>query len=115
MKCEFCGAEIPANCNSCPSCGAPCKCIQQAAGQPPIGQGYSGNQARNRIVFILLGLFLGCIGAHNFYAGYYGKGAAQLLITVFIGWLVLPWFAVEVWALIEAVTVTVDADNVKMI
>ena len=128
MKCEFCGAELPMNCNNCPSCGAPCKCIQPNAGvQPntgvqPNGQqpypgnpAYSGVQPKSRVTFILLGLFLGCLGIHNFYAGYNGKGIAQLLITLFIGWLVFPWVIVAIWALIEIIAVDVDAGNVKMI
>src|SRR5262249_39341966 len=36
--------------------------------------------SRSRAGYVLLGLFLGCLGVHNFYAGYSGRGAAQLLI-----------------------------------
>lgn len=122
MKCEFCGAELPMNCNNCPSCGAPCKCIQPTAGgQQNQQQNYPGNaaypgvQPKSRVIFILLGLFLGCLGVHNFYAGYNGKGIAQLLITLIIGWLVFPWVIVAIWALIEIIAVDVDANNVKMI
>ena len=118
MKCEFCGAEIPFNVNNCPSCGAPCKCIQQNGSVRPGWQGnpaIPGGQPKNRIVFIVLGLFLGCLGVHNFYAGYNGKGIAQLLITLIIGWLVVPWIAVGIWVLIEIIIVDVDANNVKMV
>jgi TM2 domain-containing membrane protein YozV len=36
-------------------------------------------------VFIVLGLFLGCLGIHNFYAGYSAKGAVQLAVTLVLG------------------------------
>ena len=125
MKCEFCGAEMPMNCNNCPSCGAPCKCVQPPQPPPhqqPYQQPYQQNQTfppgcqpKSRVVYVLLGLFLGGLGVHNFYAGYNGKGIAQLLITLFLGWLVFPWIIVGIWALIEVIAVDTDANNVKMI
>ena len=39
--------------------------------------------AKSRGVYIILGLFFGCLGIHNFYAGRNGVGVAQLLITIF--------------------------------
>ncbi len=50
------------------------------------------------------------LGIHNFYAGYNGKGIAQLLITVLtfgLGGLV-TW----IWAIVDVCTVTVDAGGV---
>ena len=37
---------------------------------------------KSRIAAGLLGIFLGCLGAHNFYLGNSGKAIAQLLITL---------------------------------
>ena len=71
----------------------------------------SGEQ-KERLIYILLGIFLGGFGIHNFYAGYTGKGVAQLLITLLLGWLVIPLLAVFVWVLIEIITVTKDANGV---
>ena len=69
---------------------------------------------KSRTAYILLGLFLGCLGIHNFYAGYTGKGIAQLLITLLIGWLIIPWLAVALWALIEICVVSTDSQNRPM-
>lgn len=69
----------------------------------------SETPAKSRIVYIILGLFLGCLGIHNFYAGYTGKGIAQLLITLLtfgIGAIV-----VSIWVLIEICTVAKDASG----
>ena len=79
--------------------------------------GYPVQQAipKSRVTFVLLGLFLGCLGIHNFYAGYSGKGVAQLLITIFLGWVFgLGIFITGIWALIEIITVSTDAQGVRM-
>jgi TM2 domain-containing membrane protein YozV len=69
---------------------------------------------KSRGTYIVLGLFLGCFGIHNFYAGYSGRGVAQLLITVFLGWIVVGFFITGLWALIEIVTVSTDAQGLRM-
>lgn len=62
-----------------------------------------------RVAYILLGLFLGVLGVHNFAAGYVGRGIAQLLVTVLLFWMVLPVMAVFVWNIVEICTTRVDA------
>jgi TM2 domain-containing membrane protein YozV len=66
-----------------------------------------------RLVFVFLGICLGQLGIHNFYAGYAGRAVAQLLITLLLGWwlcfpLALVWF----WNIFEVMTVTQDARGV---
>ena len=71
--------------------------------------------SKSRVAFVLLGLFLGCLGVHNFYAGYSGKGVAQLLITIFLGWVFgLGIFITGIWALIEIIVVNTDAQGLRM-
>ena len=48
----------------------------------------------------------------NFYAGYTGRAVAQLLVTLFVGWLVVPLLAVAIWNVVEVVTVTKDGKGV---
>jgi TM2 domain-containing membrane protein YozV len=82
--------------------------VVAAAYAPPVGV-----QAKSRVAYILLGVFLGAFGAHNFYAGYKYRGIAQLAITIctlFIG-AVVSWF----WAVVEVCAVDRDARNVPMI
>jgi TM2 domain-containing membrane protein YozV len=70
---------------------------------------------KSRGVYIVLGLFLGCLGIHNFYAGYAGKGIAQLLITLFLGWFFgLGIFITGLWVLIEIIVVNRDAQGLPM-
>jgi predicted Zn finger-like uncharacterized protein len=78
-------------------------------------------QRKLRLVYILLALFLGSLGIHNFYAGRTGPGIAQLLITVLsfplmclFGIGVITIFIPWVWAIVEIVTVDRDGNNVPM-
>lgn len=76
---------------------------------PPASNGYIFR--KKRVVFVLLAVFLGAVGAHNFYAGYTKKAAIQLCITILtcsIGGIV-SW----IWAVVEACTVDHDDDGVE--
>ena len=68
---------------------------------------------KNRVVYILLALFLGSFGIHNFYAGYIGRGLAQLLITLLLFWLIVPLLAVWIWVIVEMIVIDKDAKGVK--
>jgi TM2 domain-containing membrane protein YozV len=68
---------------------------------------------KSRLAYILLGIFLGSWGIHNFYAGYTNKAIIQLLISV-ISCGILTWVSF-IWAIVDIVTVTTDANGVRMI
>lgn len=70
--------------------------------------------AKSRGAFVALGLFLGGLGIHNFYAGYIGRAVTQLLIFFVLGWLIFPLAALWLWSLIEVIAVDKDATGVKM-
>ncbi len=86
--------------------------VYQQQGQPLYAQPAPANYQppKSRIAFILLGIFLGHLGIHNLYAGYTGKGLAQLLITILTcGFGGIVTF---IWAIIEVCTVDKDSRNV---
>ena len=69
---------------------------------------------KSRVAYVLLGLFVGYLGIHNFYAGYVGRGVAQLLISL-VGGLVtcgLSLIPVAIWVLIEVCVTTRDPRGV---
>lgn len=80
---------------------------------------------KNRLIYILLALFLGYFGVHNFYAGYIGRAVTQLSLNVFacfcfvfLGWILIGlviaiplWLALFVWVIIDICTITKDAAN----
>jgi TM2 domain-containing membrane protein YozV len=65
---------------------------------------------KSRLTYIILAIFLGWLGVHNFYAKRTGCGITQLLITV----LSFGFFAVisELWCLIEILAVDKDGNNI---
>jgi TM2 domain-containing membrane protein YozV len=69
---------------------------------------------KSRGVFIILGVLLGLLGIHNFYAGYYGRGAVQLLITLILGWVYVGLVITGLWVLVDLFTVSVDAQGNAM-
>ncbi len=66
---------------------------------------------RNRLVYILLALFLGGLGIHNFYAGYKKKAIIQLLCVLPGAILFIPAIIEFIWVLVDICTVTKDADG----
>lgn len=126
-KCPACQTSVSRQAVSCPKCGQPLSAVNYQQPQSHLGNSFNmppmahsgygiGNQmliirtSKSRGVYIVLGLFLGCLGIHNFYAGYNGKGIAQLLISLtFIG-----VFITAIWALIEIITVNTDASGAPM-
>ena len=64
---------------------------------------------KDRVAYVLLAVLLG-FGVHNFYAGYKRNGLIQLLVSIFsCGFL---WPVMWIWSVIEACTVTQDANGV---
>ena len=61
----------------------------------------------SRLVYILLAIFLGAFGVHNFVIGRTTVGVVQLLLTVLsCGILsIVSW----IWAIIDIVTITEDS------
>lgn len=78
-----------------------------SAGYQPYASPLSFDRPRkSRTTYIVLGIFLGALGVHNFYAGYTGRAVGQLCLTVLtLGYLgIISW----VWAIIEICIVEKD-------
>lgn len=78
------------------------------------------NPSKSRTTYVLLALFLGGFGVHNFYAGRTGVAIAQLLFTILffgVGSVVLlglPLFFLPVmwiWVIVECFAITEDGDG----
>lgn len=80
---------------------------QQQLMQP----GMMASPPKTRVAYILLGLFLGGLGIHNFYAGYTSKGVTQLLLTLFLWWTIIVPIGVGIWTIVEVCTVDRDAQG----
>ncbi len=101
----------------------PLQQTQLAAGLPPMPQGAPASpqyhstpvshhpEAKDRVAYVLLAVFLGSIGIHNFFAGYTSRAVAQLLICLLTCG--LGGIVTSIWAIVEAITVTQDANGVR--
>lgn len=108
MFCKECGEKISDNASICMKCG-----VATGVSKPESGSAITEISNKSRTSYVVLALFLGWFGIHNFYAGYNGKGIAQLLITLLIGWLLVPLLAIAIWVIIEICSVTTDAEGRK--
>jgi len=115
-SCRHCARPVEPGASVCPNCGAvgPVRGYPGAAPAPGAPAVVLVQASKSRGVFIILGLFLGCLGVHNFYAGYNGKGATQLIITLVLGWFIVGVVITAIWALFEVITVTTDAAGHRM-
>lgn len=136
IACAGCGYAAPPNAQ-CGYCGhvngtlaAPSQQVVAANANygavpaPPVPTvPYYPNQApaylavappKNRLAYILLGLFLGHLGIHNFYAGRTGTAVTQLLLMLFLFWTVVVPVGIFVWVIVEICTVKKDARGYYM-
>lgn len=117
MKSSECNCKARSDMTNCPLCDA----TAPPAIPRPIDAVYAAPVsqalpiARNRAIYILLALFLGIFGIHNFYAGYHGRAICQLLITLLLGWLLIGVMITGLWALVEMITVETDASGMQMV
>ena len=131
MKCEYCDNPVPSGATRCPSCGAAIRLYDENPKQNATPHTISTPQGsdiesvgcsstynpflhvdkKSRIVYIVLALVFGEIGVHNFYAGFIGRGVAQLLITV-LSFGLLFWIS-WIWAVIEICVVNHDGKGVS--
>ena len=124
MKCEYCDNQMPRGVSRCPYCGGPVAAQDEIGSEIERNQGlcvpntpsetkrfaqnnFDRNPGKNKLAYILLGVFLGEFGIHNFYTGYIARGVIKLLIT-FLSFGTLFWIS-WVWSLVEICTVRIDA------
>ncbi len=71
---------------------------------------------KSRLVYILLAVFLGGLGVHNFYAGHVGRAVAQLLTNfclfllsiITLGFGAVLYLGLLAWIIVDICTVTKD-------
>ena len=92
----------PGQATSTPASPTPASAPQRGGG------GGCAKAPTNHILYVVLGLFFGCLGVHNFLAGYTRKAVVQLLIS----FTVIGLCVTTIWALVDICTVKEDADGV---
>lgn len=120
-SCPKCGVRIGVGKHYCQNCGNPVDpkaCICVKCGCDLQRTPYFVEQ-KSKLLAGLLGIFLGGLGIHNFYLGYYDKAIIQLVITL-IGvpflLLVVGIFMImgmSIWGLVEGILIltgSIDKD-----
>lgn len=115
MFCRNCGNQLPDGSTVCYQCGASQLEGQQQAtpqqGYAP--QGYVQQPPQNyvnpamcksKLVAILLALFLGGWGVHDFYLGYTTNGVIKIILCIFTLGL-----ASGIWALIDLIRIAIGS------
>jgi TM2 domain-containing membrane protein YozV len=88
---------------------APGSVAPAAAYAQPLAAG--GRLPKKRTTYIVLGVFLGMFGAHNFYAGYTGRAIGQLCLSVLTVFYlaIVSW----IWAIVEICVVDKDSTGIQ--
>jgi TM2 domain-containing membrane protein YozV len=80
---------------------------------PPDVKGESKSKVRS----LVLAIFLGFVGAHNFYLGYTNKAMIQLILSVIGGFMTngITTIIIEIWVIVEIIfiakgRINTDAD-----
>ena len=124
MNCPNCGGTVPPGTNRCRKCGSTVE--QPAAAQTPqptapADQSVPGRpdpratSDKTRLVAGLLGIFLGWLGIHRFYLGYYPIGGVMLALGI-VGFFTCGVTSAisGIWGLVEGIlilTKSFDADS----
>lgn len=116
MYCRYCAQPHGGSESYCPKCGRWTSVGGASAFVGGLAQFAPAVAApKQRVLYVLLALFTGFFGVHNYYAGYTGRATAQLLITVFTGWLLIPLAVVGLWNVVEIIAVERDASGGLML
>ena len=96
----------------CAGCGAPAAATGASTTAPTGAYGPMPGAApsaapqvsdKKKIVALLLAIFLGQLGIHNFYLGYTKKGIIQLCVSLLLSWTYVAPLAIWIWALVEGI------------
>lgn len=109
-RCPSCGFAGREEFGFCPACGTP----QAVAESRPLSESCGvGRSTKSRSAFVAYGIYLGFLGAHNYYIGKKRLAKFQFLCTVLSLGGALPF--VWIWAAIELFTVDCDAKGKELL
>lgn len=118
--CQECGMEVKnKSADVCLNCGVKLKGGMNNFTNHIKNVSGTSSGSNNKLVAILLSLFLGTLGIHRFYLGYKQIGFIQLGIFV-VGLLITPIILISsIWALVDLIQIAMgklnNADGTELI
>lgn len=110
LKCTNCGTRKGLGENYCYRCGSRIK-SQNIEACEFCGAKLNNNNIaevniKNKLLAVLLALFLGGMGIHRFYLGYIKIGIVQLILWI-LGYFTsgITWIIAQIWAVTEAILI----------
>lgn len=99
MFCKKCGKEIADDAQFCQFCG------QSLTEKIQISQ----SEPKSQFIALVLCVFLGMIGVHDFYLRRNGCAIAKFLITLLLGWLYVGLIITGIWCIIDFIMILCKA------
>lgn len=111
MFCSQCGRNIETSARFCPQCGADLSGNTYAGAndrrvvdvQPAVRA--SRRSYREKSIALILGLLLGCWGAHRFYLGEKSSAASMLGIGLAGLFFLFPLLVTGIWSLVDIIRI----------
>lgn len=120
VLCVKCGVSKGQGSYYCHNCGKPLAQGSAVCLNCGVANQTVSSNAKSKLAAGLLGIFLGCLGVHNFYLGYTGKAVTQLVLTILgvvLSCVVIGVFLVlgtSIWGLVEGIMIltgSIDKDG----
>jgi len=104
IVCVKCGVRAGDGVNFCPNCGSHTEpyapmCLNCGIALNP--EVFKSD--KSKLVTLLLAIFLGSLGIHNFYLGYIKQGVIQLVLSCAFCWTFIVPTGMWVWALVQGI------------
>jgi len=78
----------------------------------PLSDESAKADGKSQLVALLLAIFLGGLGIHDFYLGHVGRGIIKIVLLAF-GLLVFPLYALAVWVLVDIILIAIGTEKPK--
>ena len=103
MFCTKCGKEIPDGSVFCQFCGQQIGATVQSQQVVYVAP---EKQPKSQFIAILLCLFLGLIGIHDFYLNRYNYGFYKLIIIILLGWIGIGFIINIIWCFVDLISIS---------
>ena len=114
MFCSYCGSKLK-NETACPNCGAPVtKANYTESNANPIENMFNSvfeKGHKSKVLVVILAIFFGGWGIHNFYLGFNKRAITQILLTTVGSLFIIGPFISSIWGFVEGILYMIGSKN----